>query len=117
MSAKVHALIRKARVDLEFSKTETSTLLQLSIGGERALLQVRDAHQPMVDEQVRNSVVGDDCRPAGGLSPRVQRENGDAETNVGRDDLLVVSVLKDDGGRVEICRNLARSAKRQATAN
>ena len=67
------------------------------------MLQKCYENKPVIDEQIRNSVVGDDRSPVGHLCPSVQRKHGEAETNVGCDDLLVVALLEDDCRRVEVC--------------
>lgn len=58
----------------------------------------------MIDSEVGNSVKLPQIHPAEFVADKVETSEDDKETSVGHEDLRAVSSVKDDGGRIEICR-------------
>ena len=66
------------------------------------VLQVGDEHQPVVNKQVRQEVVDKDVEATEVLVPGVENSHLDQDTNVGDDDIPVVSSFKEDRRRVKV---------------
>ena len=68
----------------------------------RCMLEKCHKNKIVVHDQIRNSVVGDDRSPAGHLCPAPKTKQNEPDANVGRNDLVEMTLLKDWRPRAEV---------------
>lgn len=80
-----------------------SPLVGRVVGEQRVgVLEVGDEDQPVVDPKVRKEVDDQDLGDGSLVGPVAESSEGDPDSNVGNDDVPLVSSLEDDRGRGEV---------------